>query len=171
MNFIINREQILPLQKEITKLKSENAILKQVISDYQSGNIGTNKLAQEIPILEAQTSVDVKESLREREKVSVPLWKLTASERELLTILITEKDRPISRADLAFKIWGQSDTNSRMTRLSTITNNLRDKLKIEDSNQSIINTHWGEGYQLANEFFEHYKMEDQFFEQCLSSQK
>lgn len=81
MNFIINREQILPLQKEITKLKSENAILKQVISDYQSGNIGTNKLAQEIPILEAQTSVDVKESLREREKVSVPLWKLTASER------------------------------------------------------------------------------------------
>lgn len=166
MKFIINREQIVPLQKEIAKLKSENAIFKQVISDYQSGNIGTKKVPQDIPIIESQESV--KETIIERKKVSIPLWKLTASEREMLAILINEKDRPISRTDLAMKIWGQSDMNSRMTRLSTITNNLRNKLNIEDTDQSIINTHWGEGYQLTNEFFEHYKMEEQLLEQFLT---
>lgn len=164
MKFIINKEQILPLQKEIAKLKRENAIFKQVISDYQSGTIGTNKSPQDIPISEDQESVEAKKSRKERKKVSIPLWKLTASEREILAILIIERDSPISRTELAEKVWGNSDTNSRMTRLSTITKNIRNKLNIEDSDHSIINTHWGEGYQLTNEFFEHYEVDSQMIE-------
>ena len=50
-----------------------------------------------------------KQEENEHEKRPIPLWNLTRSEREMLSTLISTKDAPISRNDLAVKIWGDSD--------------------------------------------------------------
>ncbi|MDT2702179.1 winged helix-turn-helix domain-containing protein [Enterococcus dongliensis] len=94
------------------------------------------------------------------EKRPIPLWNLTRSEREMLSTLISTKEAPISRNDLAIKIWGDSDSASHMTRLSTIIKHLRNKLKIDGVEYDIIRTNWGEGYQLSKVFFDYYVIDD-----------
>ncbi|MEG1503439.1 MAG: helix-turn-helix domain-containing protein [Enterococcus sp.] len=99
------------------------------------------------------------------EKRPLPLWNLTRSEREMLSTLIATKDAPISRNDLAIKIWGDSDSASHMTRLSTIIKHLRNKLKIDGVEYDVIRTNWGEGYQLSKVFFDHYVIDDRIMEE------
>ncbi|MEG0628327.1 MAG: helix-turn-helix domain-containing protein [Enterococcus sp.] len=101
----------------------------------------------------------------EQEKRPLPLWNLTRSEREMLSTLIATKEAPISRNDLAIKIWGDSDSASHMTRLSTIIKHLRNKLKIDGVEYDIIRTNWGEGYQLSKVFFDHYVVDDRIMEE------
>ncbi|MDT2760308.1 winged helix-turn-helix domain-containing protein [Enterococcus xiangfangensis] len=100
-----------------------------------------------------------------QEKRPIPLWNLTRSEREMLSTLISTKDAPISRNDLAIKIWGDSDSASHMTRLSTIIKHLRNKLKIDGVEYDVIRTNWGEGYQLSKVFFDHYVVDDRIMEE------
>lgn len=101
----------------------------------------------------------------EQEKRPLPLWNLTRSEREMLSTLIATKEAPISRNDLAIKIWGDSDSASHMTRLSTIIKHLRNKLKIDGVEYDVIRTNWGEGYQLSKVFFDHYIVDDRIMEE------
>ncbi|MGH1749715.1 helix-turn-helix domain-containing protein [Enterococcus raffinosus] len=101
----------------------------------------------------------------EKEKRPIPLWNLTRSEREMLSTLISTKEAPISRNDLAVKIWGDSDSASHMTRLSTIIKHLRNKLKIDGVEYDVIRTNWGEGYQLSKVFFDHYVVDDRIMEE------
>jgi predicted XRE-type DNA-binding protein len=100
----------------------------------------------------------------EYEKRPIPLWNLTRSEREMLSTLISTKDAPISRSDLAVKIWGDSDSASHMTRLSTIIKHLRNKLKIDGVEYDVIRTNWGEGYQLSKICFDHYIVDDRIMD-------
>lgn len=100
-----------------------------------------------------------------QEKRPIPLWNLTSSEREMLSTLISTKEAPISRNDLAIKIWGDSDSASHMTRLSTIIKHLRNKLKIDGVEYDVIRTNWGEGYQLSKVFFDHYVVDDRIMEE------
>ncbi|WP_137663934.1 winged helix-turn-helix domain-containing protein [Enterococcus hulanensis] len=102
---------------------------------------------------------------KEEEKRAIPLWNLTRSEREMLSTLISTKDAPISRNDLAVKIWGDSDSASHMTRLSTIIKHLRNKLKIDGVEYDVIRTNWGEGYQLSKVFFDHYIVDDRIMDE------
>lgn len=101
----------------------------------------------------------------QQEKYPIPLWNLTRSEREMLSTLISTKEAPISRNDLAIKIWGDSDSASHMTRLSTIIKHLRNKLKIDGVEYDVIRTNWGEGYQLSKVFFDHYVVDDRIMEE------
>lgn len=165
MNYIINREQTLLLQKQITELRSENTILKKVISDYQDGLITVNKEIQDKLNLKEKPIKEAELQLSENKKVSIPLWKLTNSESQLLFILVVEKDKSISRENLSIKMWGISDSKSCMTRLSSIVTKLRLKLEIGQGEDEIIRTNWGKGYQLTNAFFEYYEIDDQFLKE------
>ena len=83
----------------------------------------------------------------------------------MLSTLISTKEAPISRNDLAIKIWGDSDSASHMTRLSTIIKHLRNKLKIDGVEYDVIRTNWGEGYQLSKVFFDHYIVDDRIMDE------
>ena len=61
--------------------------------------------------------------------------------------------------------------SSRKTRLSTIMKKLRMKLKIEDGEQEIIRTIWGTGYQLTKNFFDFYRIEENFLNENERTQK
>ncbi|MGG5373423.1 winged helix-turn-helix domain-containing protein [Enterococcus sp. AZ196] len=165
MNYIVNREQTLLLQREIAELKSENAILKKVISDYQDGLINANKEIQRRLYFEEKQQIESEIQPYEKKKIGIPLQKLTNAERQLLFILLAEKDKSISRENLSKKMWGKSASNSCMARLSTIIKKLRLKLHIDQGKQEVIRTNWGEGYQLTEEFFEYYEIDHQLLQE------
>lgn len=165
-NYLIQNHQnrILELEKENLELRKDNAWLKDLVSDYREGLIISRETKPQInPVFEVE----------EPRKESLPLWKLTNAEREVLKILIVEKDKGISRDELAQRLWSNSvvSVSSRKTRLSTIMKKLRMKLKIEDGEQEIIRTIWGTGYQLTKNFFDFYRIEDNFLKENERTQK
>lgn len=159
LNYTIHKdyEPVLVLEKENQELREENALLKGILSDYRNGLIGTNKR------LEVKKTIN--EKVKEKQAVSgktpLPLWSLTGAEREVLFILLAAKENAISRSDLALKMWGNNDDSIHMSRLSTISRNLRTKLEIEKGEQDVIRTVWGKGYQLTKAFFDYYKIDSQ----------
>lgn len=161
-----NHERELELQKEIYELREENTLLKGIISDYREGLVGTISESQNRMIIEEKEIIEVPTE----NKVSLPAWKLTNSEREVLNILVLEKGKVISRHNLAVEIWGNSDSPSYMTRLSTIIRNIKSKLRIEDEDQDVIRTNWGEGYQLTKVFFDYYEIDANFIEEYAKAQ-
>lgn len=119
----------------------------------------------EIPVPEVESNV-----IEKKEKVSLPFWRLTPSERSVLIILMSLKGKSISRKKLATELWGSYEANSFMTRLSTIIKNLRLKLNISDDEQEVIITKWREGYQLTRTFYDTYEIDDQIVEELKQAQ-
>lgn len=170
LSYQVSNAHELLLEKEISKLKEENDLLKGVISDYRDCLISINSQFQKSLILEENQKEQVSE---EDKRINLPLWKLTTAERNVLNVLLVEKENAISREKLANKLWGGSDSPSYMSRLSTIMRKLRMKLKIENEDQEeqeIIRTCWGEGYQLTEVFFEFYKVDEHFMKEYEKAQ-
>lgn len=165
MNYVLCREQTLVLQKELSELRRENDILKQVINDYQSGITRTNEQFQNRLVLEDEHSIKPISECSKEEKTGLPFWKLTHSECAVLAILLDNKGHATSRNYLASKLWRKPPSASFNTRLSMIVKSLRIKLKIENSEQEIIRTNYGKGYQLTAEFFDFYEIDPQFLKE------
>lgn len=87
---------------------------------------------------------------------------LTHKERKLLTALFEAKGSTVSREDLSYQIWDQKPSNSTMTQLSTITARLKTKLSSQGINGETIQTIWGVGYKLSEEFYEQVGSEETY---------
>jgi len=88
-----------------------------------------------------QVNFDSKEVNREGEAIN-----LTAKEFQLLEYLLKNKNRLVSRADIAINVWGiDFDTNTNV--IDVYINYLRNKIDKKFS-QKLIQTHVGMGYIL-----------------------
>lgn len=78
---------------------------------------------------------------------------LTHKERKLLTSLFKANGSTVSREELSYQIWDQDPCNSTMTQLSTITARLKAKLADQGITGETIQTIWGVGYKLSDDFY------------------
>lgn len=75
---------------------------------------------------------------------------LTATEIQLLVLLLENKNKVFTKANLYESIWGM-DTIGDDNAIKTHISNLRSKLKSADPNIDYIETVWGLGYRLYRE--------------------
>lgn len=156
---IIREVESVPTKEESNDWKSQG-INDWLLRDEMLSGI-REKLAENT-LKKSAHSIELDMKSKEENdygKHVIPLWELTGAERDMLKLLISTRNAPISRKDLAFKIWGNGVSASHQARLSTIINHLRRKLKIADSDSDIIHTTWGVGYQLSKAFFNYYNIE------------
>ncbi len=71
---------------------------------------------------------------------------LTGREFELLYTLVINKDKVLSREELAAKLW--SDASGHIRTVDVHVKRLREKIK--DNESLIIRTKWGEGYYFSS---------------------
>lgn len=71
---------------------------------------------------------------------------LTGREFELLYALVSNKDKVLSRKELAAKLW--EDAQSHIRTVDVHIKRLREKIK--DNESIIIRTKWGEGYYFSS---------------------
>jgi len=88
-----------------------------------------------------EMNLDTKEVIREGKKI-----KLTAKEFQLLEYLLRNKNRMVSRADLAINVW-DADFNSNTNVIDVYISYVRNKVD-RDFDQKLIQTHVGMGYVL-----------------------
>jgi DNA-binding response OmpR family regulator len=90
-------------------------------------------------------NLDSKEVFRGGTKI-----KLTAKEFQLLEYLLRNKNRVVSRADLAINVWDiDFDTNTNV--IDVYINYVRNKVD-KNFEQKLIQTHVGMGYVLKDHF-------------------
>jgi DNA-binding response OmpR family regulator len=88
-------------------------------------------------------NLDSKEVIRGEEKIS-----LTAKEFQLLEYLLRNKNRVVSRSDIALNVWDiDFDTNTNV--IDVYINYLRNKVD-KHFGQKLIQTHVGMGYILKD---------------------
>ncbi len=71
---------------------------------------------------------------------------LTAKEFQLLEFLLQNKNRVVSRAEIAMHVWG-IDFNTNTNVIDVYISYLRNKID-RDFNQKLIHTHFGVGFML-----------------------
>ncbi|MBO0451177.1 winged helix-turn-helix domain-containing protein [Candidatus Enterococcus murrayae] len=79
---------------------------------------------------------------------------LTHKERRLMTLLFQANGSTVSREELSYKLWGKAPCNSTLTQLSTLTNKMKIKLAEQGIYGDIIQTVWGVGYKLMDDFYD-----------------
>jgi DNA-binding response OmpR family regulator len=90
-----------------------------------------------------EMNLDSKEVIRGEEKIS-----LTAKEFQLLEYLLRNKNRVVSRSDIALNVWDiDFDTNTNV--IDVYINYLRNKVD-KHFGQKLIQTHVGMGYILKD---------------------
>lgn len=93
-------------------------------------------------------------SMRKRqEKRKFSTLSLTHKERKLLGLLFQADGVAVSREELSHKLWDQEPCNSTLTQLSTLTNRLKNKLAEQGIYGDTIQTVWGVGYKLLEDFY------------------
>lgn len=80
-------------------------------------------------------------------KLNGQLIKLTATEYDILKVLLTHKGKVITHRSLLKEVWGPNSTE-HVQYLRVYLGNLRKKLKTETQNQELISTEAGIGYRL-----------------------
>jgi two-component system copper resistance phosphate regulon response regulator CusR len=114
------------------------ALLKRTTSQYTP--VGTILKAADLEI-----NLDSKEVKREGEKIN-----LTAKEFQLLEYLVRNKNRVVSRADIAINVWDVDfDTNTNV--IDVYINYVRNKID-KGFSQKLIQTQIGMGYILKEKY-------------------
>jgi DNA-binding response OmpR family regulator len=94
-----------------------------------------------LKVADLEMNLDNKEVLRSGKKI-----KLTAKEFQLLEYLLRNKNRVVSRADLAINVW-DVDFNTNTNVIDVYISYVRNKVD-RDFEQKLIQTHVGMGYIL-----------------------
>jgi DNA-binding response OmpR family regulator len=92
-------------------------------------------------VADLEMNLDTKEVQRGGKKI-----KLTAKEFQLLEYLMRNKNRVVSRADLAINVW-DVDFNTNTNVIDVYISYVRNKVD-KDFDQKLIQTHVGMGYVL-----------------------
>jgi len=108
------------------------ALLKRTINQtFPIGNI--------LNVADLNLNVDSKEVTRNGREIS-----LTAKEFQLLEYFMRNRNRVVSRADIAEKVW-DLNFDTRTNVIDVYVNFLRKKIE-KDSDSRLIHTHVGMGY-------------------------
>ncbi|MBX8937041.1 helix-turn-helix domain-containing protein [Enterococcus gilvus] len=94
--------------------------------------------------------------LEQKEQFSYKLPHLSKLEKSILEELTNSTDMVVSRDELCRNIWNQETTDSRLSHLSSLVKNLRDKFSLVGFGEECIMTIWGEGYKLNDDLYEWY---------------
>ncbi len=111
------------------------ALLKRIHQHVQQGNI--------LKVSDMVMNLENKEVTRSGNKVS-----LTAKEFQLLEYLVRNKNRVVSRADIALNVW-DIDFDTKTNVIDVYVNFLRKKLD-RDYSHKLIHTQVGMGYMLKD---------------------
>jgi two-component system KDP operon response regulator KdpE len=82
-------------------------------------------------------------------KLNQQLVKLTATEYDILKVLIRHKGKVVTHRMLLNEVWGPNSVE-HVHYLRVYLGNLRKKLKVENSEQELISTEAGVGYRLID---------------------
>lgn len=131
-------------------IKTENTLeeLRESIDDVMSVK---NKMSRTPNIISMR---------RKGQKREMNALALTHKERKLLTLLFHANGGTVSREDLSLKLWNQAPCNSTMTQLSTLTARLKIKLAEQGIYGDLLQTVWGVGYKLLDDFYDQVKSSD-----------
>lgn len=102
-----------------------------------------------------QSSVAVSRKERPEQK-KYPLYNFGFSNREsvLLMCLHEHQGQYLSRQELCEKLWREEGvTSSKMTALSSCVRNIKEKVEKNGVKCNPINTAWGRGYQISDDFY------------------
>lgn len=99
---------------------------------------------------------------RTKEKRTFDTLALTHKERMLLTLLFQANRSTISREELSLKLWNQESCNSTMTQLSTLVHRVKIKLADQGIYGDIVQTVWGVGYKLVDDFYQQVTLDDEY---------
>lgn len=84
-------------------------------------------------------------------------------ERIMLMCLYENRGQYLSRQELCKKIWREEGiTDSKMSALSSCVRNIKGKVEKSGMDFSPIDTAWGRGYQISDEFYHLIKAEAEF---------
>jgi two-component system, OmpR family, copper resistance phosphate regulon response regulator CusR len=111
------------------------ALLKRIYKHVQQGNI--------LKVSDVVMNLDSKEVTRSGKTIS-----LTAKEFQLLEYLVRNKNRVVSRADIALSVW-DIDFDTKTNVIDVYVNFLRKKLD-KDFQPKLIHTQVGMGYILKD---------------------
>lgn len=95
-----------------------------------------------------------KETNHLKAKKTISELNLTSMEHKLLKYLYFTEGKIISRTELCEHLWKKQPTQSKLSSLSALIKNIREKLQIRNIPGNIIQTMWGRGYQVTSEFYE-----------------
>lgn len=116
-------------------------------------------IANQKMIVEAKEYGKGKLSMNRLEVRSI-LNRLSKNELKVLSALLQNEDRVVTREEICERVWGESISNSQLASLSSITSRLKTKFSKMNLEQSAIQTFWGRGYQLDFQLIELLKEED-----------
>lgn len=135
-------------------IKTENSLeeLRESIDDVMSMKNAENRTSNIISIR------------RIKEKRNFSSLILTHKERKLLLLLFQANGQTISRDVLSRKLWDQAPCNSTMTQLSTLTHRLKIKLAEQGIYGDILQTVWGVGYRLLDDFYDQVNADEVYAE-------
>jgi len=128
---------VKPFEFRELLLKMRVLLKRTVSQQFPVGNI--------LKALDLSMNLDSKEVYRGSSKI-----KLTAKEFQLLEYLLRNKNRVVSRADLAINVWDiDFDTNTNV--IDVYISYVRNKVD-KNFEQKLIQTHVGMGYVLKDHF-------------------
>ncbi|GAA2938638.1 winged helix-turn-helix domain-containing protein [Enterococcus raffinosus] len=148
-------------ESDFTKSYEEDQT-DSAIDQWIRGNASLEEIREMCQTINHQDPTKFKDTSfsKEREhtqKKKYHLYHFGLSKREnlLMTCLYDYSGKYLSRQELCEKIWeDEGATNSRMSALSACVRNIKSKVVKSGVECDPINTSWGKGYQISDEFYQ-----------------
>lgn len=148
---IISAKDMVGIKIDLLKLGADDYITKPFDIDEVIARIESN-LRRYNKINSSNNTLTYKDILLDCNSKSVKVnnneLNLTAKEYNILELLMKNKDKVFSKANLYEIIWDSEYLGDDKT-IKTHMSNLRNKLKIANSSFEYIETVWGLGYRLS----------------------
>ena len=142
-NLCISNESSI---EELRDLLIRNKITNHFATS--GGLVGTSSLSSTTNVDHVFTVDQLIEELR-----------LSRLERKTLEVLHKANRAIVTREDLCTKMWAGGITTSRLVMLSTLIRKVKEKLQNSGFPEDSIRTHWGQGYQLTQRFYDYLGIE------------
>ncbi|GCF95691.1 transcriptional regulator [Enterococcus florum] len=103
---------------------------------------------------EKQRTQEIDYHLRFEKGLSI----LSPMERQLLKVLLKQGQKTTTREALCQLLWSEcSSKNSQLASLSNMVSNIRTKFLRAGILETMVNTDWGAGYSLSEDFYKEYQ--------------
>lgn len=133
----------VPLLREISEQNSKEKVHKEIVEKI-SRDMAKSDLREKLFNVQIYSS-------KQNYGMTVEefLTKISKREKAVLTILLNNQGKVVTREELCSLIWGETVTNSNFSQLSSIIKRLKAKLQSHEMDRIDIETQWGQGYLLV----------------------